>query len=282
MRILKAAAWLIATMAWCLDGAGGTAASAADVEFATTAELSAWKRRVEELEHRLTAYEEQGVTDETWIEPSTCDWSCRTPGLTVDAELLFLRAYNSDADFDSDADSARFQESVRLTLGWTGESGWGVRGRWFDYDLTTSDSSFQLQVADVEATCRLDLGPDWYGLVAAGGRYAEWEEGGEDNRLDGALGPVLGLEIGRYVTDNLSLYARGRQAMVFGQDVFDNNMAAWATELQMGADLRYWLNGSTSAFVRAAWEGQFWTGMATEDSETFGLTGFVLAIGLDR
>lgn len=265
--------------------------SGEDVQFVTSSEFTAWEQRVKALERRLATYEGPGAVDtiaapgsaeEAYVDDSCGEFVYSTPGLTVQAELLFLRAYNSDADFDSDSDARRFKESVRLSAGWTGESGVGVRARWFEFDLNSLDSNFLLQVFDLELTSRIELSRDWYLTASGGSRYAEYFESGEANKLSHSLGPILGLEIGRAVTDNVSLYASGRQGLVFGRDFAGNDPAVFASEIQLGADLHYTLSGTTTLFGRVAWEGQFWTGMATEDAETFGLTGLVLSLGLTR
>jgi hypothetical protein len=266
-------------------GIASTSLRADEIQFATTSELASYNRRLHAIEDRLSSVElddDDMLDSPAMIDDSCCEWTCAGPGIMALAEVLFLRPYNSDADFDSDSDTTRFKESVRLTLGWTSASGIGVRGRWFEYDINTQDSNFLLQVADAEVTSRIDLGPEWYAMVSGGGRYVEWSESGEANNLKQSLGPMLGLEVGRYLSDNVSLYARGRQALVFGRDLVDNDMAVFATELQLGADIHYALNDRTAVFGRVAWEGQFWTGMATEDSETFGLTGLVFALGMTR
>lgn len=272
-------------LAWGLMGLlGGVAAVAEDVEFATTSELATYNRRLNSLERRLATIEQEPdlVAPEEFLGEECCSSACDGAGFLFMAELLFLRPFNTDADFDSDSDTQRFKESVRLTAGWTTASGIGLRGRWFEYDVNTPDSNFQLQVVDAEFASRISLGTDWYAIVSGGARYAEYVESNEANRLEGALGPLMGLEFGRYLTDNVSLYARGRQAVVFGRDLVDNDMAVFATEIQLGADMHYSVNDCLAVFGRVAWEGQFWTGMASEDSETFGLSGLVLALGMTR
>ena len=101
-------------------------------EFVSATEFESLKQRFEEYERRLNAVQ---------YRPSPryfCHPCSTKPGITFNAEVTFLKPYQSEGEapgFDHEA-------APRLTLGYTGREGLGVRVRWFDYE-TVSPANMQ-------------------------------------------------------------------------------------------------------------------------------------------
>jgi hypothetical protein len=203
-------------------------------------------------------------------------------GVYVMPELLLLRPFNSDGDDDSDTDTKEYRSAMRLTVGYTADSGLGARVRWLDYDVNAVDDDFQTQTVDTELFSNVELGCRWLATFSGGIRYAEMTETEGDGSLENGYGVIVGMEVQYLWSDRISLYSIARHSVLFGDDDEDDDLAVSATELQIGAQYNRCLNNGALAFARAGIEGQHWDGWADEDSETFGLFGGVFAVGYQR
>jgi len=77
------------------------------------------------------------------VYSGTGSTAASTGGLVGGAEMLFLKAYSNTYDqvatwisHGGNAPSNSFELSPRIWLGYVGESGFGIRGRWFQYQHT--------------------------------------------------------------------------------------------------------------------------------------------------
>jgi hypothetical protein len=248
-----------------------------EMQFVSVTEFASMSTQMEQFETRLASLEKAGYSAD-----DGCKSCGPTPGLTADFELLFLRGYNTDDDEDSDSDTTKFKEAARISLGWTTASGLGIRARWFDYDLNTTDEDFSVQTLDLELHDYFALGRRWAAEVAGGVRYAEIKETEEGNSLNPGVGPMASVRLNRCLTDNSSLYILGRESLLFGASGENDDAATFVTELQMGYEYRRPILCSSVLVVRAGVESQWWSGMWFEDAETFGLIGAMGSVGIVR
>jgi hypothetical protein len=252
------------------------------------------EQRLTELESRLATMESTaigGAADAYVNAPSSVVGECAV-GLTAGGELLFLKAYQSEGL----TTGFPCQAAPRVWLGMATDRGWGVRARWFDYHAAApTDDRWLAEVGattlDVEVTGAFQVGNLWSGTLSGGVRYAElretWGAAGGPHDDSTGWGPVLGLELQRQLSERLALFAQGRESLLFGSAVTVGTAAAddvfSVTELQLGAQWHQPWYGSTSWFVRGAWEGQFWAnGSGAVGHAALGLMGGILAIGIQR
>lgn len=182
-------------------------------------------------------------------------------GLVGGAEMLFLRAYGGSYDrfahslmYNLQTPSNEYKISPRLWLGYVNPSGFGVRGRWFQYDHTlnagTDTLSYQdefeevatvgrnrlnVYAVDVDLMQRVDLGC-WNVNAGAGLRVGgvtrrttkdsyyeniwgdEYEESStHQSRFEG-IGPTVFAELKRPIMGTgFSLIANARGSLLFGE-----------------------------------------------------------------
>jgi hypothetical protein len=295
-----------------------------DIEFVTTTAFAAMGERLSDVEGRLAAIEQRGGADDYG---SACDgdsWcdACHGSGLTSTAELVVLRLHDNNSLNPSGTLFDSYQAAPRLTVGWQNAGGIGIRARWFDFDTSSQFdiaapfpsvyyASWNLVATDVEATVAFQLGSRWSGIVSGGVRYAECTHRADEVLLDGSsnsanagfddsFGPVVGLEMKRFVTQRLSLFAATRASMQFGDTknnfvardatgavLFENiltreNQTFSISEIQLGAQWDRPIGGDALLFLRGAFEGQYWVSSAGGGSADLGLVGGQFAIGIAR
>jgi len=171
-----------------------------------------------------------------------CDPCCRPAGFIGSAELLFLKAHqsmgirganNTDLQFNYDP-------SYRLTAGYQGSDGLGVRLRYWEFNHTASapdqtapatqtDSvNYDTYAIDLEFIDSMSLGCYWDATFFAGFRYVEWDEErvsrvnatgliqNGDNFDNAAYGLTTGGELRRCIGNGLALYVNNRVSVLFG------------------------------------------------------------------
>lgn len=285
---LSAARWIIAAVLSAVVVSSNLTAHADSPEFVSATEFEELKQRFDEYERRLNAAEYRPA-------PRTFCHPCSTqPGLTFNAEVTFLKPYQSEGEspgFDHEA-------APRVSMGYTGNEGLGVRVRWFDYETVNPANigvpalieKFDLDVVDVEVTDKFRLG-HWDGLLSGGLRYADYEEFGffDADRMNDSLGPVIGVELSRNVNSKLQLFGLARASLQFAGDGVDNgrpmsNMFFSISEIQIGAERTLREVRGGRVFIRGAFEAQRWSGgvIGDGDSEDLGLIGGTVAIGIAR
>ena len=191
-----------------------------------------------------------------------------------------------------------YQAAPRVWVGWQGDSDLGLRLRWFDYyqENPTSRSNDAIDAVqfDVELTSNLMLG-DWTADLSGGFRYAELTEislddEGQADYYDGkrGMGPVVGMELARGLTDDLGVFMLGRSSIQFGDaedddsSPYNNDQVFAITEIQMGIEWHRPLFGTALTFMRAGVESQFYHQVADGDEEALGLFGGVFSFGIQH
>jgi hypothetical protein len=221
-------------------------------------------------------------------------------GLTAGADVVFLRPFGTDNGMPSHD----YQAAPRVWLGWQGANDFGMRLRWFDYDQYNAGSEHRPKVGashfDLEMTSAVELDGNWDVLLSGGTRYAEVltsekpdSEHGVSPYVEGTrgLGPLLGLELSRSLTDNMGLYVLTRTSLQFG-DGFDTEYtddddrhayeAFAVTEIQMGTEWNRPLFGTALTFARAGVESQFYHQVADSQDESLALFGAVFSFGIQH
>ncbi len=277
------------TTTWCLLMAavlGLPTVNATEAQFASLSE------RLAEVEAELARYRSGDSCEVPCEEDYT---ECRTPGLVAGFELALLRARQSEGDaLDYDAEA-----TPRIWLGWQGSGGMGFRVRWFEFDATSNNPAISniddlnMMTLDLELTDTFTLGSKWEGLFSGGFRFAQYREqyglGGGGIDYDESYGLVLGVELYRQVTCNWYVFGIARGSVMMTDDsILVGTPSTFAdgtffiTELQLGAEYRRVLSGTTYLFGRAAVETDYWSGVSQGDTEDISLMGVAFSVGLAR
>jgi len=218
-------------------------------------------------------------------------------GLTAGADVVFLRPFGTDNGMPSHD----YQAAPRVWIGWQGAHDLGMRLRWFDYNQYNAGSDQRPRVEathfDLEMTSAVELDGNWDVLLSGGTRYAqaltsEQPGNGEaSSHVEGkrGLGPLLGLELSRSLTDNMGLYVLTRASLQFGdgfeegdEDEPHDYEAFAVTEIQMGTEWNRPLFGTALTFARAGVESQFYHQVADSDDESLALFGAVFSFGIQH
>ncbi|MGA2063515.1 MAG: hypothetical protein ABSG86_01025 [Thermoguttaceae bacterium] len=293
MRTYTMTRWagLCAVAAGCALFAAPVFAEEADGT-AAPADLATLQKRLDALEQQYASAAQCG---QTCCQSLCCD-PCHCPGVVFGAELALLRFHDSLGLANSYND---LEAAPRIWAGWTGAGGLGARVRWFDYEDTSSTSLVErvrLYTVDMEITDTFQLGAKWSGLLSGGVRYAELNERNFDflkgiRYVNSGAGPVLGVELYRQVTNSISLFALGRESLIFSDEsigidagktvVRPQNTTFAISEIQLGGEWRKPLQGTAYFFARIAAEGQWWGG-AQVGVVDVGLVGVTAAVGIYR
>ena len=268
----------------------------AQMTYASSAQFASLQNRIDELEAQLASIRSAaggGCCDSASCDGScdSCAWPCYTPGLVFGAELTFLRPFQSEGQmvgFD-------YKAAPRIWLGWQNANGFGIRGRWFEYDGggAAAGSLYQdvdTYLIDIEATDTFRLGHKWSGLFSAGLRFAQYREtnnGGGVLETDSAIGPVVGVELYRPIACNWYVLGIGRTSFLFTdatQDILTlrEDTTFSVSELQLGVEYRRDLGGTAALFARAMVEAQYWSAVSDGDSEDVSFFGGGFALGITR
>lgn len=270
-------------------------------------------RRNEELEQRVQQLEAQMNSLQS-RPPASFNSVMSTAntssgGLFGSTEVTFLKPYMSSAlsvalGHGGNVFDSEYHSDVRYVLGYRGDSGFGVRGRYWSLDdhlpfsptFATGAMSIDAQTADLEVTVQqvfrqMDLG------LAAGIRYGSLQYGTIGAtplfspgtlRFEG-VGPTVSLDGQRRLgTSGLSLYGNGRASLLVGSinqglvipvgtaaklndevmTIFENQLgASWSTPIH-----------SSVLSVRAAWETQYWASGTLSD-DFLGIGSNLLLMG---
>jgi hypothetical protein len=267
---------------------------AQDAEFVSYGELSRivheQNERIQDLETRVVSYSSDdgcSISDEC---DSYCDDCCANPGPIGGFDLLFLKPYQTEGNFND----FNFRAGYRAWAGYQRGDGLGVRFRWFDYFQREDDGSevYDVETMDLEVFDTILAGGKWELGVGGGFRYLDYFSGFDDDPEDGdglwGYGPVLTLEANRYVTERISLYGIARGSIICGDSNdfsapsdAEEDQTGSVSELQLGAQWNTDWRG-VNVFLRHGWEAQFFSGMDDFDSESSALTGASFTLGFSR
>jgi len=282
-------------LGWSLVGlmlvAGAGQAAAQQMDMISYSEYESLVQRIEQLEAQLASHGGDGACCNTGPQ-----WTCRTPGIVAGGEITWLKVFDSEGRGSNFA----YQAAPRFWLGYQFEGGLGMRARYFEYDKQASTpgsnfyDGFHMVNFDVEVTDTFDLGK-WSGLISGGVRFTEYREeydaaGTNFEEMTGDnIGLLLGIEGYRPITENVYLFGLTRGSISVFENRVDetgailgNDYSFFIWELQLGAEYRYHLCGTSYVFARAAAEAQVWSGIGAGDSEDITLFGGLFSVGLAR
>ncbi len=249
------------------------------------------------------------------------------PGVWAMGELLILKYHRADGARVGTAGKhenapSDFDLAPRLSLGWVGCDGLGVRVRWFDFEDSAqaekeknSHLTVDTYTIDVEVFDTFCLNRNWDLEIAAGIRYNEFEETMIDddetrfNHFNG-FGIVASAELRRLVGCNGAIFVRTRGAILADdKDVFNNEQGnVWADqcvtlkdvivgqiELAFGYDYIVPQCDGSYYFARVQAEWQNWYNYSSSFVDTndnanerfggpsdVGFAGFGFALGVAR
>jgi hypothetical protein len=262
---------------------------AQDVQLASHAEMNNLYARLAELESRIAA-SNVGCADAVGGCGGNgcgdcCNDCCGCPGFVAGAEILWLKAFNSNTSFGD----FNYDEGFRWWLGYQGAGGLGARVRAFDYSqLAANGDIVDIQTADFEVYDAVQLGCNWDVVIGGGLRYTDARflsgAAGTDTQIFGT-GPVVTAELYRHVSDRAALFAIVHESIVAGDAnvggavaVTDDTM--FVSEIQLGGQLHREYNGGL-LFARLGWEAQ-WYSDTIDVGESVSLMGITAGVGLMR
>ena len=252
----------------------------ADIQFASHTELS-------DLYARLAALESRAATTGGYMgDGGGCCDDCSRAGVVGGAEVLWLKAYDSNGDFNE----FNFDEAFRFWIGYQSDDGLGIRLRYFEYEQTAVNGEFiDIEYTDIEVFDSVQLGCNWDLYIGGGFRYLGYEDNdlnlgaGLNDSLWG-VGPVLSAELYRHIGDRAALYAIGRQSIIVGNGLDDGlatrDMTGSVTEIQLGGQVHRDWNGGL-LFGRIGWETQGYYDIH-DNEELVTLMGLALSVGIMR
>ena len=220
---------------------------------------------------------------------------------------------NDDVEFD-------FDISPRITIGYQGADGLGLRARWWDYHHTAAKlgtgfgdnngMTVETYTLDLEVFDTIQLNSVWTAEISAGIRINEYEEVMQEfltyreNDFQG-FGGLVGLEVKRCIGEGAAVFARVRGAILMDDKrvtnidildgVFSDTLLLDSTqgmlEIALGLEGNWDLDYNAVAFARISGEWQNWynysssfDGVLGEDffdgQSDVGFGGFVLSLGV--
>ena len=262
---------------------------AQEIQLASHAELNNLYARLAELESRIAASNVSGgcgCTDAVGNGCGNgcgdcCDDCCGCPGFVGGAEILWLKAFNSNTLFGE----FNYDEGFRWWLGYQGAGGLGVRVRAFDYSqISATGDVVDIQTADFEVYDSVQLGCNWDVVIGGGLRYTDTRVvfvPGFESQIFGT-GPVVTAELYRHVSDRAALFAIVHESIVAGDanpvGLTDDTM--FISEIQLGAQVHREYNGGL-LFARLGWEAQYYADVV-DIGESVTLMGVTAGVGLMR
>ena len=199
-----------------------------------------------------------------------------------------------DAEFD-------FEAAPRVTVGYQGADGLGLRARWWDYHHTAekfgpsigpnNGITVETYTIDLELYDTIQLNSVWTAEISAGIRVNEFEEvmreflAYRENDFEG-WGGVVGLELKRCLGEGLAAYARVRGAILMDdKQVINFNLAniqndllldttQGMLEIALGFEANWDLDYNTVAFARFGGEWQNWYNYSSSFDATLGEDAF--------
>ena len=194
-------------------------------------------------------------------------------GFTAEFEALGLQFSDTDGD-DSQSD---FTVGGRVTFGYDFGSGKSVRLRYFQFtaeDETLPGGELAIKSADLEYAGKLDLGEAWDGELSAGLRWISMQTP-EGSDWTGSVGPVIGANFTSRLSNQVALYAGGRQAFVFGNEATNDHAYPFSiSEIAFGVEWKPPVKRGDLA-IRLGAEAQYYSSVR-DSEEDYGLVGWTL------
>jgi hypothetical protein len=262
-------------------------AQAQNVQLASHAELNDLYARLAELESRIGASNVSGCGCADAVAgggDDCCRDCCGCPGFVGGAEVLWLKAFNSNTLFGD----FNYDEGFRWWLGYQGAGGLGVRIRGFDYSQTAANGDIvSVETTDFEIYDSIQLGYNWEVVIGGGLRYTDMLVsfvGDNVNFQIFGTGPVVSAELYRHISDRTALYAIVHESIVAGDGeangaaVTDDTL--FISEIQLGAQVHREYNGGL-LFARLGWEAQYYKDIV-DIGESVTLMGVGAGVGFLR
>ena len=199
---------------------------AQQVQLASHAEMNDLYARLAQLESQIAASNVSGgcgCADAAGCGNGCgndcCDDCCGCPGFVAGAELVWLKAFNSNTEFGD----FNYDEGFRWWLGYQGAGGLGVRIRGFDYQqaVVATGELVDIETFDLEVYDAVQLGCNWDVIIGAGVRYTDTRVNFTaptlvaDVQIFGT-GPVVTAELYRHISDRAALYVIVHESIVAG------------------------------------------------------------------
>ena len=262
--------------------------------------------RVEQLERELAAVRNARCCNTDVYQPLANQIAClqeQREGVYGSLEVTFLQPVMSGAALrfiiaspDEDLIDSNTESGIRYVFGYRGESGIGIRGRYWSYDddfayapaFAPARLAIETSVADAEMTFAQQL-LGWNVETTAGGRYSLLEystsapEGpfGIGTLNFEGVGPTVSVDVRRRIGQKpVSYFGSLRGSWLFGEignrtlllagpaGSFDGEiMQIYENQLGIAID------GSirkVAMELRIAWESQFWLNNSLAD-DSFGI-----------
>lgn len=228
-----------------------------------------------------------------------CSSCCNQSGWTAGVEMTWFRYHRADGNRvgvvsganDGDTVEFNFKEAPRVTLGYVGPDGLGVRTRWWQFDqkqgandIAKGSLGVDTYNIDVEIFEEIDLTPCASMELFAGLRYNDFDENFVDDNATRILnvnssmyGAVFGTQVNRTIRRG-KLFARVRGAILMDNaNVLDATSAVvrtdtiqGMTEFATGFEVVQCTSYGTIRFMLGA-EWQHWFNYSTEfDTTTSG------------
>lgn len=226
-------------------------------------------------------------------------------GVMAGCDVLFLKAFGNRYDQvahellfidDFEAPSNDLEVSTRVWLSYVGESGFGVRTRWFQYEHTLQagtgfapDDDFpaegrnhlKVYAVDLEFMQQFELGC-WTTNAGAGIRAGGVTRRNtvdivdanliltQTSRFEG-IGPSVFAEFKRPIAGSgFSMIANARGTVLFGDTTWGDDFlvepisgrsdnVVGVGEMQLGFEYRRPIGYGAIGFVQCLWEGQVWS-----------------------
>ena len=232
-----------------------------------------------------------GADDSTSGRDACCDpCCCDQSGLVFGYESTFFRYHHNDGI--PPAEGFDFEYSPRITIGYVGPDGLGVRVRYWDYDHSNGGADVDTYNVDLELFEEIQLGRCTSLEISGGIRYNDYHQSGFNFESDddygiygfSGCGGILGLQANRQVAVGGSLYGRLRQAILmddFNDDsTVRHDVVLGHTEIGFGYSCGRTC-GCYTVSTLAGVEWQQWQNYDQGDEGGIGFGGFVLGIGID-
>ena len=224
-------------------------------------------------------------------DAGTCsDQSC----LDVDVEMTMFRYHHSEGiarsqEFD-------FESAPRITLGFRGPGGLGIRSRWWKYDHSNGQAGLDTYNFDVELFEELQVSSCTTIELSGGFRYNGFNESGflmdspegevtRDTQRFNGFGGVLAIEANRSLAMGGSLYTRLREAVLMDDWHNGNTVKAdvvlAVTEIAFGYEFSMPVTSSCycfNSFLGIEWQN--WHGFDA-GNDSVGFAGIVTGFSLD-